>query len=232
MSLTGHYNEIWNRAVKAFENGQFEVDPLIHSAADTRYGITLLVRPSEQVAKRIFNVLEKLKSIEPDLYYYPECDLHVTVLSVISCCSGFSVSEINPDEYVRLIRSVVQSVTPFEIRFRGITASPSCLLVQGFPEDGQLKRMRDKLRSELIRSGLRHSIDQRYYIRTAHMTVARFSQKPSAGERFVRKVATLRGAYFGSCTVHELELVTNDWYLRKDHVKRIGTFALNSSYKD
>ncbi len=85
--------------------------------------------------------------LEPQQYYYPASDLHLTVLSLISCYSGFALSQIDTAAYVDLVKEVIADTGPFRLDFQGITASPSCVLVQGFFDNQQFNQLRAKLRS-------------------------------------------------------------------------------------
>lgn len=226
MDLKTHYDSLWKQTLPKFKRAQFEFDPLINAAEDTRYGVTLLARPSDEVKQNILKPLDKIKSVAPNQYYYPDSDLHLTVLSIISCYAGFTLDEIDPLEYRDLISSAIDSVSPFRIQFKGLTASPSCILVQGFPENDQLNKLRNNLRNKFNQSKLQHSIDQRYKLQTAHMTVIRFKEPFKDSPKFVRTISDLRDHHFGSCLIKHLELVGNDWYQQEDKVKLISTFEL------
>ena len=127
---------------------------------------------------------------------------------------------------MELVQQVIKNTGPFRLHFHGITASPSCVLVQGFFDDQQLNQLRDQLRSAFGQSTLQHSIDQRYAIQTAHMTVLRFSQQPANPELFLQKIKALAAVDFGTCLIEELELVGNDWYQRQQNTVLLGKFSL------
>lgn len=215
--LQQHYQALWQQSLLRFEQHQFETDPQLKSTDDSRYGITLLARPSEQVKQQIQHHLADLIQLEPAQYYYPASDLHLTVLSLISCYAGFALSQIDTASYVELVKVVIKNTGPLRLHFQGITASPSCVLVQGFFDDQELNQLREKLRLAFQQSPLQHSIDQRYAIQTAHMTVLRFTQPPAEPELFLQKIKALTSVDFGSCLIEELELVGNDWYQRQQN---------------
>lgn len=231
MNLTSHYNSLWNRSIQKFRAGEFELDTLIDSDNDSRYGITLLARPSSEVKERICSLLEPLKSTAPNQYFYPDTDLHVTILSIISCYRGFTPDQINPADYCKLIQSAVDSVSPFRLTFHGITASPSSIMIQGFPEDEQLNNLRNTLRSRFKDSNLQHSIDKRYHLKTAHITAVRFKQPLQDEKAFIKILTGLKDCSFGSCLIDELELVSNDWYQRRDNVRLIKKIRLSQNLK-
>lgn len=227
MDLKNHYNKLWNQSLQKFRSNEFQFDPLINSENDNRYGITLLARPSKEVKRNISTTLEEIRSIAPHQYYYPKSDLHVTILSIISCCDGFSIDQINPSDYQKVVQFAVDSIAPFEITFHGLTASPSCILVQGFPRGNQLTDLRNKLREMFKDTSLQDSIDKRYKLQTAHLTAIRFKESFDDAGNFISKIARLRDRNFGSCTVDQIELVGNDWYQQKEKVESIAKFSLS-----
>lgn len=228
MNLREHYNDMWEASLQKFKSQQFQFDTLLDADGDNRYGLTLLACPSEEVKQSIFDVLEEIKKIAPNQYYYPHTDLHITMLSIISCYPGFSPDAIDTKEYCKIIESAVASVSPFRITFRGVTASPSCILIQGFPEDDQLRILRNTLRDTFKRSKLQHSIDKRYQLQTAHMTAIRFQEPFAQSKRFVKAIERSRDKDFGSCSIEQLELVGNDWYHQEKKVQRIHKFKLSN----
>lgn len=228
MNLEDHYNDLWKKALQKFKKQEFEFDTLINSDDDTRYGITLLARPSNEVKQNISKALQKIKTVAPNQYYYPISDLHITILSIISCYAGFSLDEIDQSEYRQIVHSATKSISPFKLHFRGVTASPSCIMVQGFPEGNQLKVLRNTLRHKFRQSKLQHSIDKRYQLQTAHMTAIRFKESFAKADKFVAAVTDLRNRDFGSCVIDQVELAGNDWYQQKEKVRRIDKFRLDS----
>jgi 2'-5' RNA ligase len=225
--LEQHYQSLWLQSLQKFEQQQFETDPLLTAKDDSRYGITLLARPSEQVKQQIQQYLAELMQLESAQYYYPASDLHLTVLSLISCYVGFALSQIDTAAYVELVQQVIKNTGPFRLHFKGITASPSCVLVQGFFDGQELNLLREKLRSAFGQSTLQHSIDQRYTLQTAHMTVLRFTQQPANPALFLQKLKAFTSVDFGSCVIEELELVGNDWYQRQQNTVLLKRFHLS-----
>jgi len=225
--LEQHYQALWQQSLLKFEQQQFETDSSLTVKDDSRYGVTLLARPSVQVKQHIQHSLSELMQLEPEQYYYPAPDLHLTVLSLISCYAGFALSQIDTAAYVELMQQILKNTRPFRLHFRGITASPSCVLVQGFFDDQQLNQLREQLRSAFQLSTLQHSIDQRYAIQTAHMTMLRFSRQPANPELFLQKIKALTSVDFGSCVIDELELVGNDWYQRQQNTVLLKRFHLS-----
>ena len=62
MNLKTHYNKLYCESIKKINDDNYEIDELIKSPLDNRFGITLLTRPSNKVKNEIQKVLNKLKS--------------------------------------------------------------------------------------------------------------------------------------------------------------------------
>lgn len=224
--LEKHYDRLWEISLSQFQAGAFELDSLIDSDSDSRFGITLLIRPGQEVQSRVQQFLMELQQLEPEQYFYPESDMHVTVMSVISCHAGFSLHSIRVEEYIQLIQHTLQNFGSFQLNFHGVTASPSGLLIQGFPVADKLNVLRNQLRENFRNSMLQQTIDVRYVLQTAHITVVRFKAPLQNAAGFLRKVQEYRNHNFGKTEVNELELVYNDWYQRQALVQLLCCFRL------
>lgn len=226
MNLKEHYDKLYQDSIKKIQLDSYQVDKLIDSDNDKRFGITLLLRPDNSVKANIQKFLSEIRSIEPNQYFYRDSDLHVTVMSIISCHDGFNLSQIRIEDYVKIIKKSIKGIDCFKIEFMGLTASPSCLMVQGFLENNTLNQIRDNLRFDFKDTGLEQSMDKRYAIQTAHSTIFRLKEKIENKESFLDIVEKYRDYYFGTFVVDSLELVFNDWYQREEYVKKLYLFEL------
>jgi 2'-5' RNA ligase len=226
MNLTLHYKELYERSIKKIEKGDYQKDSLIDSPVDKRFGITLLIRPPQEVKNEIEPFLEELKQIDSSQYYYPNSDIHITVMSIISCYEGFRIDQISVSDYSNLIKPSLKGIDQFEIKFQGITASDSGIMIQGFPENEMLNNMRNNLRANFKNSDLEQSIDKRYTIQTAHATIVRFRKELQNKKAFLAEIEKYKTYDFGSFEVNELELVFNDWYQREQNSILLGKFEL------
>jgi len=226
MNLREQYNNLYQDSIRKIKSDYYVVDNLIDSDNDKRFGITLLLRPDNLVKTNIQKFLSVIRSIEPNQYFYRDSDMHVTVMSIISCYDGFKLSQIRIEDYVETIKKSINGISCFNIEFWGLTASPSCLMVQGFLENNTLNQIRDNLRVNFKDTGLEQSMDKRYAIQTAHSTIFRLKEKIENKESFLDALEKYRDYYFGTFTVDSLELVFNDWYQRKEYVKELSRFEL------
>ena len=226
INLTAHYDKLYRESTSTIIQEGFRVDDLIDAPDDDRYGITLLLRPPAPVKRKIQEFLQQLRTIEPDQYYYPEGDIHITVMSIISCYKGFNLDQISVPDYLKILNDCLTPFSEFTIDFSGITLSPSAVLIQGFPKQPILNEIRNQLRVAFRKSTLQQSLDQRYAIQTAHATVVRFRRPVDRKKAFLEVLAQFRDFQFGSFKTDSLELVANDWYQKKSRTRLLGTFQL------
>lgn len=226
MDLIAHYKELYIDSIQKIKSDQYSTDQLMDSPFDRRRGVTLVIRPNDTIRRNIQSFLNELRSIEPDQYYQPDSDIHVTVMSIISCYNEFDLNDIHVPHYVDLIQKSIPSDKSIEISFKGVTASPSCIMVQGFPGDQTLNSIRDRLRINFKESGLQQSIDLRYSIEGAHATVVRFRKPLTKKEDYLKLLEHYREYNFGTMSTDNIELVYNDWYQRKEFVRQLNQFKI------
>lgn len=226
MNLNEHYHKLYTKSSQAIRAGNYKLDPQINDPSDSRFGITILIRPDEKTKAKIQLFLDELKAIEPQQYYYPDSDIHITVLSVISCHEGFSLNKIQLNDYIEIIQKSLIDTTAITINFKGITASSDAVMIQGFPTSDALNDLRNKLRENFKKSHLQQSIDSRYTIATAHATIVRFQEELQNPEELIRVIEKFRDTDFGNFTVDKLEFVYNDWYQRAKNTISLADFYI------
>ncbi|WJS94335.1 AKAP7 2'5' RNA ligase-like domain-containing protein [Flavobacterium johnsoniae] len=226
MNLNEHYNKLYETSAATIAAGKYSIDLELKNESDSRFGITLLIRPNDEIKANIQHFINELKKVEPEQYFYPESDIHITVMSIISCSENFTLNQISPKEYIEIICRSLVDVEKIKIHYKGVTASPSALMIQGFPSDETLNNLRNKLRENFKNSGLQQSMDSRYSIFTAHSTIMRFQEKLQNPKKLIETAEKFRDYDFGEFDVTNLELVYNDWYQRKNTTKVLGDFGL------
>lgn len=226
MNLNEHYNQLYKTSAEAIAAGKYSIDLELKNESDSRFGITLLIRPNDEIKANIQHFIHELKKAEPEQYFYPDSDIHITVLSIISCSEDFTLNQISPKEYIETICRSLVEVDKINIHFKGITASPSAFMIQGFPSDETLNNLRNRLRENFKNSGLQQSMDTRYSIFAAHSTVMRFQEKLHDPKKLIQIAEKFRDYDFGEFDVKNIELVYNDWYQRKTNTKVLGDFGL------
>ncbi len=127
-------------------------------------------------------------------------------------------------------RAVINEVLPrqasFKINFRGVTASPNAVIIQGFPVGDALEKMREELRQAFAKNGLGGQLDRRYKINSAHMTVMRFRQPEADWKKVAAFLAENRETDFGTMEVSRIQLIWGDWYASADVARTLQKYRL------
>lgn len=194
-----------------------------------RRGLTLRARLNPEVISHVVAFTDDLQTFAPDQYFTPASDLHLTILAIIGCHEGFSLNPALEEYYIEIISKCIQGISTPRIKFSGVTASPSCILLQGHPENNHLAELRNRLREQFKTSSLPHSMDKRYPIKTAHTTIMRFEHPQHSLRDLTRFLSENRDRDFGIQDVGEIELVCNDWYHRKANTRIIAAFPFNDT---
>ncbi|WP_341662526.1 hypothetical protein [Vibrio sp.] len=210
------YDQMWTSFKLASERNDYKLDPyLLNLEKDNRRGISVLAylkQGNRSVIGEIIHFQKRIRDIEPAQYFHPLDELHLTILSVISCISEFRLSDINTQDYAEIFHSALCSIPTIEIKYRGVSASPNCIVIQGFPVNDALQRFRNALRSNLSEAGLWATFDSRYNLVTAHSSIIRFKVPVHDGQKLLALCQEYRDYDFGSIILQDFELVFNNWY--------------------
>lgn len=229
VDLTQVYADLWRPARAAFLRNAGQIDPLLEShTPDARRGLTVIFRPQPAVAARVAAWLAEVTTDEPAQYVYTPDQLHVTVLSLFTATPDFGPYFARLPHYLAALDVALAATPPFAVAFRGVTASPSTVLVQGFPTDDTLARARAALRAAITAAGLGDDLDHRYRLVTAHLSALRLRAPLANPAGFVARLDRARHLDFGVTQVDEVLLVANDWYMTPGVVEVVRRYPLTS----
>ncbi len=203
--LSEHYASILenNRRI-ILDGGNGRIDYTDY-AEDKIMSLVALIRISPQVSSRIAAFEDRLKALEPDMYFYEQNDYHITVLDILKGKRGRTLPE-NIDKYVEAVKLCSLKIKPFEIRFEGVSASDNAVMVCGYYDEA-LEQLRELLRSELNQREL--ALDERYRTFSSHVTIARLCSKYADPEKFLSFIS--KPISFGTMTVCSIELCFHSW---------------------
>jgi 2'-5' RNA ligase len=225
--LAARYDALWEAAAPDVRRGRVSPDAwALRKGDDARRGVTLLARPAPAVAARLAALLDELRALEPAQYYHPRPDFHLTVLSLFTATADYHPYLAHLGAYRAAVAEALDGTPPFAVDAVGVTLTPAAVLLQGFPRDDTLARLRERLRASLAARGLGGALDQRYRLETAHTTLVRFAAPLHDPARFVDALAAARRRAFGTSLVTSLELVLGDWYQSSERAEPIAAYAL------
>jgi hypothetical protein len=166
------------KGVQALLDQGVEPDSLLRqelaaAGADQRYGVNLIVRPPLPVITYIHTVQERLRAQEPDQYFYPSNDLHLTLLELCSSRSQCE-AEILAAFLVKLLPQMVQTA-PRALLVRPLLSyDRRACAVNFLLVDHTLQALRGHFIAQLTSQGV--TIAPRYAPQSAHVTIMRYLQ--------------------------------------------------------
>jgi len=224
------YEQLWGEAAPAFERGQPQIDEhLADQTKDLRRGVTLALRPSLPVQAKIRVFLDPLAQMFPGQYFYQPEQLHVTVISIISGTEFWRKEMVHLSSFRSLLREILSRHRSFKLGFHGVTATPGAVLIQGFPLDDGLARIRDEIRQGFAQKGFGDKLDRRYTISAAHMTIMRFRNPAADWKLLAARLEENRQTNFGETKVDSLQLIWGDWYASADTMRILEEYRLQNA---
>ncbi|MDB6018499.1 MAG: hypothetical protein JWR19_2988 [Pedosphaera sp.] len=209
--MQNRYDRLWKATVGKLRTGDIDQDPVLAAGRpDRRRGLTLIARPDSNVRKRIAAFLGQLRALEPEQHYYAPSELHLTLLSLFTATVEPARFFAKTEQYMAAVDMALRKAAPIRIQFKGVTASPGAIMIQGFVENEALNEVRDSLRRQLRLRGLAEGVDTRYRLQTAHMTVVRFHAHLHDGEQLAAMLERARNLPFGRINIRRVSLVRND----------------------
>jgi len=224
------YSSINSENLPKILSGQETTDPILRAPEnDKRFGITLLIPIHGSTAKSLCSLENEIRAIEPDLYFYPESDLHITVLDLIAAHENFKRDNDLIQKFVRIIEKAVSDIPPFDISFKGIIASNAGILAKGYYRNG-VQEIRSRMRAFAESEGI--NFRERYQTISAHVTIARFKSAIRNRQELSSHLHTKSDREIGIMTVNELRLVIHDWYnRRKEDIVRFALPATSNKLR-
>lgn len=221
------YERLWRKTGPLLKSGQVRIDPYLRDrAGDDRRGATLVAQPDAGVRRRVGKFLREAAAACPGQHFYKPSELHVTVMAIIAG-SEFWRDDIHQLPACRaVLDKVLKKSRPFRVDFHGVTVSPDAVMIQGFPADDGLSRLRDELRDAFRKEGLGGNLDRRYKTVTAHLTVMRFAEPGADWKGLYDFLKTHRETDFGGTRFQAMELIWSNWYASADVVRVLQEYPL------
>ena len=113
-----------------------------------------MARLAPGVVQRIGLFQETLGAIEPEQYYYPATDIHVTVLSLLTAAEHNQEQLAQAGAFIPAVEAALSGVRTFRLETVGVTLTSTAVLAQGFPEADALTPIRERIRETLKAQGL------------------------------------------------------------------------------
>ena len=222
--LKKHYDKIWTDSKDSILKNKISLDPSLYNLSkDVRQGLTLVTPLSQEVYCKVAKIMKLLESIEPEQYYYPFENMHITTLNLTPFSEDFVFDRKQCEAFNKVFKKAFNGIKPFNVKLEGITASKGAVIIQGFYKDA-LQKMRENLRREAQKQGV--MLNEDYERKTAHTTIIRFRKKLRKPKDFVKQIEKHRNTDLGTMRIDKVLLVLTDWYNRKEKKTIIAEYKL------
>lgn len=188
----------------------------------TLTSVTFLPRQiTEKITKKI---IEPLRAIESEHYFYPPESMHLTIKNIRTVNDPPLFTPADAEKVNELFSQTVPQFPAFEFAVEDVIAFPTSISVMGY-SDETLQKLVLALDKGLKRIGVP---DNKKYISYSafwgNITFCRFTRKP--GEKFMAAVKKMRNLKIGKFAVKKVSLVTGNAVLHPDSKRIIAEYDL------
>src|SRR5690606_24338076 len=131
MNLTELYNSLYTKSIDNIRNGNNKIDRSIDDKNDKRRGVTVLIRPNDNIQEAIARFHQGLMIVVRGQDYQPGPAQRVRVLCSHSCDEGHTVGLVATAAYVRRVERGARDTVDIGLDFQGISAPPEAVMAQG-----------------------------------------------------------------------------------------------------
>jgi hypothetical protein len=203
------------------------VQELDHPHTDMRCGVNIICRPTIDVVRYMVSIQEYLSGFEPDQYYYPSSDLHLTLVEI--CHSrppedAFFIAGVVGSEISR-----IAAMTPLpKVDSPMLVFDSHAIALNFLPTDDALQNARQSILEGLSNLGI--SMDSRYETKSAHVTLMRYiTPLRSASEEWVSNLINLPPTPTLEWLLSPLWLTWGaNWYGMRSRIEEIGPIHLGA----
>lgn len=219
--------EIINRLEDKVKNNSLNfsiVSPVADFDNDPRLCLTGVHFPNRELTQQIQQqIINPLREISPQNYYYPESSLHITVKSVRVINDPPHFSEEDTEKVRQVFSETIPQHKRFKVYFYRLLLFPFNLALMGTtdPElDSIFLDLDQKLKAYGVADDKKYSNSKFFF---SNMTLARFGS--SVNEQFREKVQELSESInFNPYTVDSMTLLTCNAVFQKRKI--IGNWSL------
>ncbi len=203
---------------------QVLIEELAEPGSDQRCGVNLVCRPSEEIVERIADLQHRLFEHEPEQYYYPPQDLHLTLVEV---CHSRTREEA--ERIAAAVRSCAPGLlspeTPAAIDAPAVTFDRKGVALSFLPCDSRLQSTRQAIRENLGRNGV--AVESRYLPLSAHITLLRYIRPlRTPMSSWIETLTTAGVAASSAWVLSPLWLTWGaSWYGRRSRISQFGPIA-------
>ncbi len=220
--------QLFNQLESAFQRGEqpCKIYPQITDYAnDPRRCLTIAGWIDHDLATEIDEILiQPLKAVDPRQYYYPQDNLHTTLLTLFLAAAPPLFTQADIDIITKVLTKVMPKLKPITYHLKGLFLMPNSIGIRGYTGH-ELHETITTIRAALAERGIvidpGLASDEVYF---GHITLCRFITPPNSA--FWRKTVELRNRGFGHRTSNTLSLISSNFTFEKKATVNHARFIL------
>jgi len=210
MDQNNIYKSLYKKNIQYIKSNNITIDNnLLNLNNDRRLGLSIILRPGYEFKPFYNSLLSDFKNIDPEQYYYPFEDLHITVFEFIPAYTDFQIDDFELNKYISIFKNIFKDEMPFIIDFSGIVFVKTAGIIKGYDKN-RLFNIREKIRINLKKNNIK--VKERYKSKTAHMTFCRFINNISNLDLFIQFIEKTQDYIFKREIINSIDMVIHDWY--------------------
>lgn len=186
--------------------------------------------PNDISSKITQNIINPLKEIESEHYFYSPESMHLTIKNVRTVNNPPLFNKSDIEKVNELFNKIVPQFPAFEFNIEDVLLFPTSISVMAYSND-TLQKLVIALNEGLKEIGVP---DNKKYISNSifwgNITVCRFVKNP--GEKFVKAIREMRNSKIGRFELERINLVTGNVVLNPETREAVAEYILNNQSKD
>lgn len=151
-------------------------------------------------------VQDKIRSIEPNQYYYPSNNLVIVFENILGfCCNTYYESQVML--YDKALSECFKGLGKFTIRLKGLITSDSAIILKGYIHEGILN-VQSKIKKHFKKNNIFYC--EGLKSGGCPLQIVKYIQPLKNRERLIRLIDHANNLYVGTETVYEIILVAHD----------------------
>lgn len=195
---------------------------------DQRFLTSVVFIPQEISYKILSHIIEKLKHIEPEHYFYSSESMHLTIKNVRTVHKPPLFSESDVLKVNQLFGEIIPTFPVIEFHVEDVLAFPTSISVMAY-SNNTLQKLVSTLDKGLQQIGVP---DNKKYLSDSvfwgNITLCRFTRNP--GNAFMEEVKKMRTIKIGSFNAQKVNLVTGNAVLHPETRKIVSQYTLNGKF--
>lgn len=219
-------NQLFENIEKKFKTGKnpSTIVPFLKNyATDNQICLTSVIFLPKKLQQIIIkDIINPLKKIDQNQYYYTQNSLHITLqpIRIVNNPPSFNNEDIYKADQV--FKKIIPKYKSFELDIKGLFELPTSLSIRAY-SNKILQKIRLELTNELKNAGVpNNKINASKLIFFGNITICRYTKKPN--KEFFNKVKELKNEKIGILNSKTISLITTNTACHPKKTKIINEY--------